>query len=123
MSLTMSTRRHTEITVISVGGELDLETAPQLQQQISTLMDQGVRRIVIDLSGVTFCDSTGLSVFVRTRNTSDETGGDIRLASPQPGVRRILQISGLYDALGTYATVDEALAAPPAQATDAEALS
>lgn len=123
MSLTMGTRRYTDITVISVGGELDLETAPELQQQISALMDQGVRRFVIDLSDVTFCDSTGLSVFVRTKNTSDETGGDIRLASPQPGVRRILQISGLYDALGTYPTVDEALAAPPSQPTDAEALS
>jgi anti-sigma B factor antagonist len=118
MSLTMGTQRHTDITVISVGGELDLETAPQLQDQISTLMEQGVQRFVIDLSGVTFCDSTGLSVFVRTKNTSDETGGDIRLASPQPGVRRILQISGLYDALGTYDTVEQALTAPQQAATD-----
>lgn len=111
MSLTMSTRRQTDFTVISVGGELDLETAPQLQAQISALMSEGARRFVMDLSDVTFCDSTGLSVFVRTKNSSDQNGGDILLAGPQPGVKRILQISGLYDALGTYDTVDQALAA------------
>lgn len=111
MSLTVDTEQRGEVVVVSVGGELDMATAPQLQDQITDLLDRGLSRLVFDLTDVSFCDSTGLSVFVRAKNSTDEAGGVVRLAAPQRGVRRILEVSGLVEVLHTYATVDEAVSA------------
>ncbi|HTF11480.1 MAG TPA: STAS domain-containing protein [Asanoa sp.] len=111
MSLTVGTEQRGDIVVVSVGGELDMATAPQLQDQITDLLDRGLSRLVFDLTELSFCDSTGLSVFVRAKNSTDEAGGMVRLAAPQRGVRRILEVSGLVEVLHTYPTVDEAVAA------------
>jgi anti-sigma B factor antagonist len=111
MSLTLQTEQHGDVVVVSVAGELDMATAPQLQDQVTDLLDKGHSRLVFDLANVSFCDSTGLSVFVRTKNSCDEAGGIVRLAAPQRGVLRILEVSGLVEVLPTYSTVDEAVAA------------
>ena len=111
MSLTVNTEQRGEVVVVSVAGELDMATAPQLQDQIVDLLEKGRNQLVFDLAEVSFCDSTGLSVFVRAENSVDETGGAVRLASPQRGVRRILEVSGLVEVLPTYETVDDAIAA------------
>jgi anti-sigma B factor antagonist len=117
MSLTVQTEQRGDVVVVSVAGELDMATAPQLQDQITDLIDRGRCRIVFDLAGVSFCDSTGLSVFVRAKNGCDDVGGVVRLAAPQRGVLRILEVSGLVEVLQTYPTVDEAVAADPSPAT------
>jgi anti-sigma B factor antagonist len=114
MSLTVQTEQRGEVVVVSVGGELDMATAPQLQDQITDLLDSGRARLVLDLTDLSFCDSTGLSVLVRAKNSCDEIGGSLRLAAPQRGVRRILEVSGLVEVLLTYPTVDEAVAADSA---------
>ena len=114
MSLTVHTEQRDDVVVVSVAGELDMATAPQVQDQITDLLDKGHNRLVFDLAGVSFCDSTGLSVFVRAKNSCDEAGGLIRLAAPQRGVQRILEVSGLIEVLQTYPTVDVAVAGTPA---------
>jgi anti-sigma B factor antagonist len=111
MSLTVQTQERAGVAVVSVSGELDMATAPQLQDQISDLLERGHTRLVFDLANVSFCDSTGLSVFVRAKNSTDEAGGVVRLAAPQRGVMRILEVSGLVEVLHTYPSVDEAVAA------------
>ena len=110
MSLTVQTEQRGDMVVVSVAGELDMATAPQLQDQISDLLEKGRNRLVFDLADVSFCDSTGLSVFVRAKNSTDD-GGVVRLAAPQRGVLRILEVSGLVEVLRTYPTVDEAVTA------------
>jgi anti-sigma B factor antagonist len=100
MSLTVQTEQRDDMVVVSVAGELDMATAPQLQDQISDLLEKGRN-----------CDSTGLSVFVRAKNSTDDAGGTVRLAAPQRGVLRILEVSGLVEVLHTYPTVEEAVAA------------
>ncbi|MEV6491792.1 STAS domain-containing protein [Actinoplanes sp. NPDC051633] len=112
MSLTVQTEQRGDKVVVSVAGELDMATAPQLQDQISDLLEKGRNRLVFDLAEVSFCDSTGLSVFVRAKNSTDDAGGVVRLAAPQRGVLRILEVSGLVEVLQTYQTVDEAVSAP-----------
>jgi anti-sigma B factor antagonist len=114
MSLTVRTQERGEMVVVSVAGELDMATAPQLQDQITDLLDRGRKWLVFDLAEVSFCDSTGLSVFVRAKNSCDEAGGSVRLAAPQRGVLRILEVSGLVEVLQTYPTVEEAVSAAPA---------
>jgi anti-sigma B factor antagonist len=119
MSLTVGTEQRGDVVVVVVAGELDMATAPQLQDQITDLLDNGRSRLVFDLADVSFCDSTGLSVFVRAKNNTDDAGGTVRLAAPQRGVLRILEVSGLVEVLETYPSVDEALAAgATAPATD-----
>ena len=112
MSLTVQTEQRGDKVVVSVAGELDMATAPQLQDQISDLLERGRNRLVFDLADVSFCDSTGLSVFVRAKNSTDDAGGEVRLAAPQRGVLRILEVSGLVEVLQTYPTVDEAVTSP-----------
>jgi anti-sigma B factor antagonist len=121
MSLTVRTQERGEMHVVSVAGELDMATAPQLQDQITDLLDRGRNRLVFDLTEVSFCDSTGLSVFVRAKNSCDEAGGSVRLAAPQRGVLRILEVSGLVEVLQTYPTVEEAVTAPADTAEGAAA--
>ena len=75
MSLTVQTEQRGDMVVVSVAGELDMATAPQLQDQISDLLEKGRTRLVFDLAEVSFCDSTGLSVFVRAKNSTDDAGG------------------------------------------------
>src|SRR4029453_8694710 len=111
MSLTVQTEQRGDMVVVSVAGELDMATAPQLQDQISDLLEKGRSRLVFDLAGLSFCDSTCLSVFVRAKNRTGDAGGVVRLAAPQGGVLRILEVSGLVEVLRTYSTVDDAVAA------------
>ncbi|MEO3748450.1 STAS domain-containing protein [Plantactinospora sp. B5E13] len=110
MSLTVHTEERADVVVVSVAGELDMATAPGLQDQVTDLLEKGHIRLVFDLADLTFCDSTGLSVFVRARNNADEAGGVVRLAGPRRGVLRILEVSGLVEVLHTYPSVDEAVA-------------
>lgn len=120
MSLTVQSDQHDGVVVIAVAGELDMATAPQLQAHISEMLEQGRNRLVFDLSEVSFCDSTGLSVFVRAKNSCDGAGGAVALAAPQRGVLRILEVSGLVEVLPTYATVEEATAADATASAPAE---
>ncbi|HZN72459.1 MAG TPA: STAS domain-containing protein [Micromonosporaceae bacterium] len=111
MSLTVQSEQQGGVAVISVAGELDMATAPQLQARITELLENGQSRLVFDLTELSFCDSTGLSIFVRAKNNCDAAGGAVRLAAPQRGVRRILEVSGLVEVLPTYDTVADAIAA------------
>ena len=81
---------------MSVAGEIGLYTAPRLHGELVTALagDQPVR-LVIDMSGVEFCDSTGMNVLLAAHRRAHEQGGDLELAAPRPGVRKILQVTGL----------------------------
>ena len=83
--------------VLSVAGEVDIQTSPILQKHLQELLDQGKTSIVVDLAEVTFLDSTGLSVLVAGIKRCQGAGGDMRIVSPQPNVRRVLEITGLTD--------------------------
>lgn len=109
MSLTVHIQQHGEVAVVSVVGELDLVTAPRLQEHITDLLDRGRSRLVFDLTQVSFCDSTGLATFIRAKNSCDEAGGCVRLAAPQRDVLRILEVCGLVEVLRTYPTVEQAV--------------
>ena len=81
---------------MSVAGEIDLYTAPRLHGELFTALagDHPVR-LVIDMSGVDFCDSTGMNVLLAAHRRAHEQGGNLELAAPRPGVRKILQVTGL----------------------------
>jgi anti-sigma B factor antagonist len=98
------------VHVIAIRGELDLDTAPQLEERL-----EGVDAdLLIDLSGCEFIDSTGIGLIVRTWQRLDSDGGSrsrLALCGPDDQVRRLLEITGLESSLRTYEARDEALAA------------
>jgi anti-sigma B factor antagonist len=109
LAITVDDRRSP--TVLSVGGDLDLNSAPELLRALTGLVDDGNRSLVVDMAGVDFCDSSGLSVLVRIRNRLIDLGGTLALAAPTPIVQRVLEVSGLDEIFGRYPTVEAARAA------------
>lgn len=94
--------------VVSLAGELDLYNADEIRAALAEAIASGPRCVVIDLAEVEFVDSTALGVLVEARS---ELGPDgFRLAAPQLGTRRALQVSGLDRHLPVHDTVDDALA-------------
>src|SRR4051794_21081029 len=107
-----------EVRLLEVFGELDLATAPRLCSLLDAARTQRVRRIVVDLTGVDFCDSTGLRA-LRGASTELRVGGG-RLAVavlPDSGIARLFDVTGIRESLRTFDTQDEALASVARLAT------
>ena len=81
--------------VVGVVGELDLATAPQLRDSLVALSEEGQTQVVLDLTRLSFIDSTGLSVLVMALNRARADGGSVLLRNPSQSVLRILEITGL----------------------------
>ena len=99
-----------ESIVVTVRGQLDIDSAAVLNTTLDQVLDRPVPRIVVDLSGVEFCDSTGLSAFVVGHRRAAEAGGWVRLAAPSPWLTRLLDTVGLSRRLDVYPEVGDALA-------------
>ncbi|MDG4781140.1 STAS domain-containing protein [Micromonospora sp. WMMD961] len=84
---------------LRLAGELDLSTAPQLTAAIEELTAAGETRLLLDLTDLTFCDSTGMAVFVRGDNQAAADGGWLRLTGANGRVERVLRVTGLADVL------------------------
>jgi anti-sigma B factor antagonist len=83
-------------TVVALAGEIDLYTAPRLQSELAaTLRSADPALVVVDMSGVEFCDSTGMNVLLAAHRQACERGGDLSLAAPRVAVRKILEVTGL----------------------------
>jgi anti-sigma B factor antagonist len=96
VELNVSSRFHDDHTIVIICGEIDLYTAPRLHSELAGLLADGMpARVVIDMSGVEFCDSTGMNVLLSCLRRARERGGDLEIAAPRPAVRKILQVTGL----------------------------
>ena len=82
-------------TTLSVSGELDAYTAPQLRKMLDEVLDGSVSRVVVDLKSTSFIDSTGLGVLVGAARKARSQEGELVLDSPVKSVHRVLQITGL----------------------------
>ena len=82
---------------VRLRGELDMSTAPQLREQLQRLPDDEAPRVTVDLSDLAFVDSTGLSVLITGLKHLRAHGGDMSLRAPNPGTRRVLEITGLTE--------------------------
>ncbi len=96
--------------VVRLGGELDLHNAEDLRSALTSAIDSGASRIVVDMTEVEFVDSTALGVLVEARSKLGRDG--LLLAGPRLETRRTLQVSGLDRHLPVHDSVDAALASP-----------
>ena len=97
-------------TVVLVGGEVDITTAPRLRERLLQLAADGKTRLVVDLGGVGFLDSTGLGVLVGALRRARTAGGDLVLSGLADQIARVFAITSLDQAFVVEATVDEAVA-------------
>ncbi len=94
---------------LAVAGEIDLASAPVLKGALLARLSVGATRLVLDLSGVTHMDSTGLGVLVGVQRRLPEDGA-IAIAGATPAVRSLFELTGLDRCFELFATVDAALA-------------
>jgi anti-sigma B factor antagonist len=97
--------------VLVLAGEIDVATVPALRSALADLRSDGASRIVVDLSDVTYCDSTGIGVLATYAKQLLEKGGRLQVAGLRPAVAEIFGIAGLTAVVPCFATVDSALAA------------
>jgi anti-sigma B factor antagonist len=96
VELRVSSRSQGDHVVIALAGEIDLYTAPRLQSELtSALSATEPARVIVDMSAVEFCDSTGMNVLLAAHRLAAERGGDFALAAPRAAVRKILEVTGL----------------------------
>jgi anti-sigma B factor antagonist len=111
MNISVETRRVDDgIAVVTVGGEVDVYTAPRLKQALLDLTDDGTRALVVDLNGVEYLDSTGLGVLIGGLKRARERGETFRVVCATPRIRRIFDITDLAPVFDLDATEADALA-------------
>ena len=91
--------------IISVTGELDIATAEQAYAYISDVIDAWPEPVSVDLSGLTFCDASGLGALARIARHARQAGRQLRLTATRPSLLKIMRITGLdraYPELAVY---------------------
>jgi anti-sigma B factor antagonist len=101
-----------EVAILVVGGEVDFEVSPQLKARLMRAIKGGSRRLILDLTDVTFIDSTAIGVLAGTVEKLDELGGgSLGVVTDHEKVVQIFEITGLDNVVTIHASRDEALAA------------
>lgn len=111
MGVTVTTSETGPVPVVHVSGDVDVTAAPALREAIDAVVAEGHRRLVLDLTEVTFIDSTGLGVVVGRLKGLRREGGSLVVAAAHERVLRVLAITGLDTVLEVAADVPSAVAA------------
>ncbi len=107
--LDVTVRTVDRTAVVTVAGEIDVYTSPLLQERLVEVLREGLSSIVLDLSAVTFLDSTGLGVLITGLKRCRSADGDLVLVTAQPNVLKVLEITGLNDVFQVHDSVDDAV--------------
>jgi anti-anti-sigma factor len=104
------------VVLVQMPPEVDLATAPALRDDLLNALDHDGVHLVVDARDVTFMDSSGVNVLVRARERAATLEGSLHVVACSPGVRRVLEITGLDERLGLVGSLDVAFtcAANPA---------
>ena len=98
-------------TVVAARGEVDVATAPALRDGLEEALEQDIGAVVVDLTGVTFIDSTGLGVLIGARRRCMEAGRELRVVVPEPRILKVFEITGLTELFAIHESLDPALEA------------
>jgi anti-sigma B factor antagonist len=98
-SFTVQLQQRSDATVIVVSGELDIASAPELEQALNQIRPELTKLVVVDLRELGFMDSTGLSIIVRAHQRLSEQDCELTLTNGPPQVQRLLDLTGVADRL------------------------
>jgi anti-sigma B factor antagonist len=110
MQLRTQVREIAGWTVVDIYGELDVATTPELREVLVGLVGDGATRLILDLDGVDFIDSTGLGTIISALKRARTHGGDLRLVCTQARITRLFEITGLDKAVPLLPSLDAAVA-------------
>ncbi|MET9857480.1 STAS domain-containing protein [Streptomyces sp. NPDC006450] len=97
-------------TVLTLAGELDHDTADPLDAALEAARADGGRRLLVDVSGLAFCDSTGLNVLLHHRMATRESGGSLELIGLHRPISRMFHVTGAGGLFPQHPDVEAALA-------------
>ncbi|MGW7415442.1 STAS domain-containing protein [Streptomyces sp. NPDC054863] len=115
MTLKVTEAEHGTWAVLHISGELDLVTSPAVRQHVHNAVADGRHRVVLDLSDVLFCDSSGVGVLIAARRLMRSCQGSLRLILPARGavdgshVNRVLAALGVRRLFEVFPDVDTAV--------------
>ena len=98
-----------DVTLVRARGDIDLYSAPTLRTQLLELIAAGQRCLVVDLSEVTFLDSSGLGVLVGALKRVRADDGWVRLVCPDERLFKLFRVTGLTKAFTIHATTEAAI--------------
>jgi len=107
--LSIETDHLQSVSVIKVRGRVDSETAPDLDDALTKLL-QDNNKIVLDLAGVEYVSSAGLRAIVKAYQNANKSGGNVHLASASSSVEGILLTVGMMQMFKMFSTTEEAAA-------------
>lgn len=93
--LTIEHRTDEGSVTLSVHGEIDLASAPLLEQDLEDVERSSPRRIVLDLAALDFIDSTGIHLLIKAQRRADSNGHGLILTNIPPHARRLFRITGI----------------------------
>ncbi|MFF2997993.1 STAS domain-containing protein [Streptomyces sp. NPDC057950] len=97
------------IAVLALRGEIDFTTGTEVQRALLGPDGEAAARTVVELSQVTFMDSSGINALIGAHHAATALQGWVRLAAPSPSILRVLQIVGLDTVITCYPTLQQAL--------------
>jgi len=109
--LTISVDGSGETAVVRLAGEVDLNVSPQLRARLKELVREGRKKIIVDMAGVPYIDSSGVATLVECLQGVSRYGGKLRLAALGNRTRGVFEISRLDTVFSIHQTVEEALRA------------
>lgn len=111
MALTVTEGERQDWTVFHVVGEMDLLTSPVVRESVHEAVATGRRLVVLDLSQVQFCDSSGIGVLIASRRLMRSCNGELRLVMPEEGahVNRVFAALGVRRLFDIYRDLDSAV--------------
>ena len=101
-TLTISTESFKRVDLITVAGRVDSNTAPQLDEVLNGLMDDGRHNLVLQLSAVDYMSSAGLRALVAALRECKKNRGDVRLTNLSQRVKEVLDLAGLDEMFQTF---------------------
>lgn len=102
LRLGIDVRKISGFPVLSVTGEIDIYTAPVFKQAVVNLVTEGHKNVVIDLSGVTFMDSSGFGTLLGATRRLRPSGGGLHLAGANSTIQRMLRLTRLDSIMQIY---------------------
>ena len=102
-----------KVTVVRMAGRLNAASSPEAKARLKGLAGEGAKHLILDLSELSFIDSSGLSALVAGYKAAVEAGGSLKLACLVPQVREVFALTHLDRVFETYPDADAALASFP----------